>query len=116
MLTVIRARWRPRCRCPRGAASLRPADRESRFSLPQAAIEISDQLTLKLPVGDIQIRTGDFEVGVDSKGNVNRFRGSADTVLPSLMLPNNLHWRCVRRRVWLQCRCGAGQRQPAARR
>ncbi|MBK8798643.1 MAG: hypothetical protein IPM07_20970 [Anaerolineales bacterium] len=75
-----------------------PAGAPLRFDLPTgnlgflsgAAIEISDQLTLKLPVGDIQIRTGDFEVGVDSEGNVDRLRGSADTVLPSLMLPNNL--------------------------
>lgn len=75
-----------------------PAGAPIRFDLPTgnlgflsgAAIEISDQLTLKLPVGDIQIRTGDFEVGVDSEGNVDRLRGSADTMLPSLTLPNNL--------------------------
>ncbi len=75
-----------------------PAGAPIRFDLPTgnlgflsgAAIEISDQLTLKMPMGDIQIRTGDFEIGLDSTGSVARLRGTADTVLPRLTLPNNL--------------------------
>jgi len=75
-----------------------PATNPLRFDLPAAGpgflagagVEISDQLTLKLPVGAVQIRNGDFLVGVDAEGNVQRLRGKADTVLPSLSLPNNL--------------------------
>jgi hypothetical protein len=75
-----------------------PARNPLRFDLPAgnlgflsgAGVEISDQLTLNLPVGAIQIRNGDFLVGVDAEGNVQRLRGKADTVLPALTLPNNL--------------------------
>lgn len=75
-----------------------PAGVPLRFDLPAgnlgflsgAAIEVSDQLMLKLPMGDIQIRTGDFEIGLDNTGQVARLRGTADTVLPRLTLPNNL--------------------------
>lgn len=58
--------------------------------LSGAGIEISDRLTLKLPVGDVQIRTGAFEVGLDETGKVERLHGRAETVLPNLTLPNNL--------------------------
>lgn len=75
-----------------------PAREPIRFELPTgnlgfldgAAVEISDQLTLKLPVGDIQIRAGDLEVGLDTQGNIQRLYGKADSLLPSLTLPNNL--------------------------
>lgn len=75
-----------------------PAREPIRFELPTgnlgfldgSAVEISDQLTLKLPVGDIQIRAGDLEVGLDAQGNIQRLHGKADSLLPSLTLPNNL--------------------------
>lgn len=75
-----------------------PAREPLRFELPTgnlgflsgAAVEIADQLTLKLPIGDIQIRAGDLEVGLDSGGNIQRLHGKADSLLPSLTLPNNL--------------------------
>lgn len=75
-----------------------PAREPIRFELPSgnlgflsgAAVEISDQLMLKLPIGDIQIRAGDLEVGLDTSGNIQRLRGKADSLLPSLTLPNNL--------------------------
>lgn len=75
-----------------------PAREPIRFELPTgnlgfldgAAVEISDQLTLKLPVGDIQIRAGDLEVGLDTQGNIQRLYGKADSLLPSLTFPNNL--------------------------
>lgn len=76
-----------------------PAREPIRFELPTgnlgflsgAAVEIADQLTLKLPIGDIQIRAGDLEVGLDTSGNIQRLHGKADSLLPSLTLPNNLH-------------------------
>ncbi|MFO7634011.1 MAG: hypothetical protein R6W76_15805, partial [Caldilinea sp.] len=75
-----------------------PAKNPLRFDLPAgdlgflsgAGVEISDQLTLNLPIGAVEIRNGDFLVGVDAEGNVQRLRGKADTVLPALTLPNNL--------------------------
>lgn len=75
-----------------------PARNPLRFELPAgnlgflsgAGVEISDQLTLNLPIGAVQIRNGDFLVGVDAEGNVQRLRGKAETVLPALTLPNNL--------------------------
>lgn len=75
-----------------------PATNPLRFDLPAgnlgflsgASVEISNQLTLNLPIGAVQIRNGDFLVGVDAEGNVQRLRGKADTVLPALTLPNNL--------------------------
>lgn len=75
-----------------------PARNPLRFDLPAgnlgflsgAGVEISDQLTLNLPLGAIEIRNGDFLVGVDAEGKVQRLRGKADTVLPALALPNNL--------------------------
>jgi hypothetical protein len=102
-----------------------PAREPIRFELPTgnlgflsgAAVEIGDQLTLKLPIGDVQIRAGDLEVGLDTGGNIQRLHGKADSLLPSLALPNNLR---------IGGRFGAefgydygansGQRQPAARR
>lgn len=75
-----------------------PARAPIRFELPTgnlgfldgAAIEIADQLTLKLPVGDLQIRAGDLEVGLDTGGNIQRLHGKADSLLPNLTLPNNM--------------------------
>ena len=75
-----------------------PAREPLRFELPTgnlgflsgAAVEIADQLTLKLPMGDVQIRAGDLEVGLDTNGNIQRLHGKADSLLPSLTLPNNL--------------------------
>lgn len=75
-----------------------PARNPLRFDLPAgnfgflsgAGIEISDQLTINLPIGAIEIRNGDLLVGVDDEGNIQRLRGKADTVLPALALPNNL--------------------------
>jgi len=75
-----------------------PVSAPIRFDLPTgnlgflsgAGIEISDKLMLKLPIGDIQIRTGTFEIGLDKNGAIQRLHGAADSVLPSLTLPNNL--------------------------
>ncbi|MEJ5249330.1 MAG: hypothetical protein WHS90_16255 [Caldilinea sp.] len=75
-----------------------PAANPLRFDLPVSAlgglsgarVEISDQLTLSLPVGVLQMRNSDFLIGVDATGKVQRLRGKAETVLPSLTLPNNL--------------------------
>ena len=75
-----------------------PAKNPLKFELPAgslgflsgAGVEISDQLTIDLPVGAIQIRNGDFLIGVDAEGNVQRLRGKADTVLPALTLPNDM--------------------------
>lgn len=75
-----------------------PANTPLRFDLPTgdsgllagAALEISDRLVLQLPIGAIEMRNGDFSVGLNAEGKVERLRGKADAVVPSLALPNNL--------------------------
>jgi len=75
-----------------------PADAPIRFDLPSgeagllsgAGLEISDQLTIRLPAGEIAIRTGEFQIGLNQQGQVERLRGTASSVLPSLLLPNDM--------------------------
>lgn len=75
-----------------------PANAPLRFDLPagdlgilsNAGLEIGDKLTIKLPAGNIEIGTGNFEIGLDKQGQLARLRGTASNVAPSLALPNNL--------------------------
>ena len=75
-----------------------PASAPIRFDLPTgdlgalsgAGLEISDKLIIKLPVGNIEIRTGEFLVGLNKEGQVERLRGTASSVTPNLALPNNI--------------------------
>lgn len=75
-----------------------PAASPIRFDLPGgdagllsgAGLEISDKLMVRLPGGEIEIRTGEFQVGLNKQGQVERLRGTASSVLPNLVLPNNM--------------------------
>jgi len=75
-----------------------PAGSPIRFDLPGneagflsgAGLEISDKLLIRLPAGEMEIRTGEFQVGLNRQGQVERLRGTARSVLPSLVLPNDM--------------------------
>jgi hypothetical protein len=75
-----------------------PADAPITFDLPAgnlgfmsgAGIEISDQLKLNLPVGQIRIPEGSFDVTLDEAGQVYRLHGAAASMLPNLALPYNI--------------------------
>ncbi|HRW46507.1 MAG: hypothetical protein M9936_19070 [Caldilinea sp.] len=75
-----------------------PATAPIRFDLPVgdtgflsgAGLEISDKIAIRLPVGEIEIRAGEFLVGLNKQGQVDRLRGTATSVVPNLALPNGM--------------------------
>ena len=59
--------------------------------LPEGAgIQIDDNLTLKLPVGDLQLVDADVILAMDSEGNIERLRGTAEVPFPGLIGLENL--------------------------
>ncbi|MBK8051214.1 MAG: hypothetical protein IPK16_31410 [Anaerolineales bacterium] len=60
--------------------------------LSGGAVEISDQLTLKLPVGQVKITDGDFNVRLDEAGQIVQLHGATQSMQPNLTLPNGMHF------------------------
>lgn len=76
-----------------------PAETPVKFDLPAgnldflsgSAVEIGDKLTLTLPIGEIRIPDGEFDVILDEAGAIHQLHGAAASVLPNLALPYNIH-------------------------
>ncbi len=59
--------------------------------LPEnAGIEIEDDLTLKLPIGDLELMDADLVLVLDENGNVERMRGTAQVPFPSVGVLENV--------------------------
>jgi hypothetical protein len=60
------------------------------FLPDNAGIEIEDDLTLKLPIGDLELIDADLALALDEDGHVERLRGTAQVPFPSVGVFENV--------------------------
>lgn len=58
--------------------------------LNSGSIEISDSITVSLPMGSVNFRNGDFSLHLDKDGKLDRLHVNSDSVTPQLNLGPNI--------------------------